>query len=275
MAVATLQNILTFAISSSSSVPRLPKARIADSTTPSMPFSAFRIFHSSHSIWISIPPSFRASCHSDRNLLSCQISSPALRYAILNSLFVAFCGAADRARERMEDVISQRAFVAFFEVMGMVDKVCCNRDIHVLIESECAVSSCSKRFKVSWCAVSTGRSLSSSELMSGSLSSAAEESESSLSFAVVIERYDSSAVGRPRRDGSLMKPSSSWYFPPSTRGRIRRDGGLDNSARELESVKLDALRNWSPLHHIWQVNTHLSIMTGANFNAFAKSVQNN
>ncbi len=41
-----------------------------------------------------------------------------------SSLLLAFRGEADRARERIDTVISQRALVAFLEAIGIVESVC-------------------------------------------------------------------------------------------------------------------------------------------------------
>src|SRR5580658_4727520 len=114
-----------------------------------MLLSLFRILHSSHSIHISTPPTFHASSHSARNLLSCQTSSPACKYLRRRTLEEEFCGWADSARDMIDSVISERALLAFLEVMGMVDNEWDNRESHVGTNEGSAFSCESRDFDFS------------------------------------------------------------------------------------------------------------------------------
>src|SRR5882757_2070248 len=120
---ATRQMTLIFLISSSLLSLKHRKILSASSTIPLIFLAARLILHSNHSIQISIPPTFSASSHSARNLLSCQTSSPAFRYFNRSTLEVLLCGWEDRARDKIDKAISELALVAFLEVCGTVERV--------------------------------------------------------------------------------------------------------------------------------------------------------
>ena len=131
------------------SEPRAPMARTAASTTLSIPVLHFLIRHSSHSIHISIPPTFRALSHSSCILLSCHISSPAFRILRRRTLEFRFRGSADIARERTASAISARALVAFLDSNGTVDKVCESNESHRFTEAGLRDNCCSNDFSAS------------------------------------------------------------------------------------------------------------------------------
>ena len=83
------------------------------------------------------------------------------------------------ALESTETDISERAFVAFFDVVGIVERVCESKESHVGIADGVAFTCCWRDRKVAWREVSGVVSESSSELVSGSLSEEDEESSES------------------------------------------------------------------------------------------------
>ena len=51
-----------------------------------------------------------------------------------NGFDLRLSGCASKARDRMEMETSERAFMEFLDVKGIVDKVCANNESHVTME---------------------------------------------------------------------------------------------------------------------------------------------